>query len=190
MQNSSPTSRAMPVKLVRRLFFKLSGCGKIMRRLEPTKSTHHHRRASHAWRDQDCQQRQGRVRPHKRKFFLDMIEQPIAFFQTLLGNGFHLRNCLEVRLQVSASPAVLAQGHDIRNRTLLPARIGEGFCDGPFRKIEYVGKTERHEKSQLIPCNSLKRSLKFDHSEASGSVLKVRALDLTGLATARNSAAS
>ena len=28
---------------------------------------------------------------------------------------------------------------------LLPARIREGFCDGSLRKIEQVGKTERHE---------------------------------------------
>ena len=28
---------------------------------------------------------------------------------------------------------------------LLPARIREGFCDGPLRKIERVGKRERHK---------------------------------------------
>jgi hypothetical protein len=39
------------------------------------------------------------------------------------------------------------QGQNILNRAalLLPARIREGFCDGPLRKIEQVGKTERHE---------------------------------------------
>jgi len=27
----------------------------------------------------------------------------------------------------------------------MPARIRKGFCDGPLREIEHVGKTERHE---------------------------------------------
>src|SRR6266850_500428 len=44
--------------------------------------------------------------PHKGKFFLDMIQQPIALFQTLHGNVFHLGNCVEVRLQVNAPPAL------------------------------------------------------------------------------------
>src|SRR2546423_5008223 len=56
-------------------------------------------------------------------------------------------NRVQVRLQVNTPPAILAQGQDILNRTvlLLPARIREGFCDGSLRKIEHVGKTERHE---------------------------------------------
>jgi len=85
--------------------------------------------------------------PHKGKFSLDMIEQPIALFQALNGNVFDLGNCIQVRLQVNTPPALLAQGQDILNRTvlLLPARIREGFCDGPLRKIEHVGKTERYE---------------------------------------------
>ena len=34
-----------------------------------------------------------------------------------------------------------------RDRTLLllPARIREGFGDGPLREVEHVGETERHE---------------------------------------------
>jgi hypothetical protein len=42
---------------------------------------------------------------------------------------------------------VLAQVDDVLNRAalLLPARIGEGFCDWPLRKIEHVGETERYE---------------------------------------------
>jgi hypothetical protein len=53
----------------------------------------------------------------------------------------------KMRLQVNASPALLTQGQDILNRALLllPACIREGFCDGPLRKIEHVGKTERYE---------------------------------------------
>jgi hypothetical protein len=82
--------------------------------------------------------------PHKGKFSLDVIEQPIAFFQALNGNVFHLGNCVQVRLQVNTPPALLAQGQDILNRALLllPARIREGFCDRSLRKIEHVGKTE------------------------------------------------
>src|SRR6266513_1941129 len=85
--------------------------------------------------------------PHKGKFSLDMIEQPIALLQALNGNVFHLGNCVQVRLQVNTPPALLTQGQDILNRAalLLPARIREGFCDRPLRKIECVGKTERHK---------------------------------------------
>ncbi len=84
---------------------------------------------------------------HKSKFFLDVVEEPVALLQTLHGDVFRLGNCLEVRLQVNAFPALLAQGQDILNRALLllPARIREGFCDGPLRKVEHVGKTEGHE---------------------------------------------
>ena len=85
--------------------------------------------------------------PHKGQLSLDMIEQPVAFFQTLHGNFFYLSNRVQMRLQVNTPPAVLAQGLDIFNRAplLLPACIGEGFCDGPLRKIEHVGKTKGHE---------------------------------------------
>jgi hypothetical protein len=85
--------------------------------------------------------------PHKGEFSLDVIEQPIALFQTLDGNFFHLRDCVEVQLEINTPPAVLAQGQDILNRALLllPARIREGFCDGPLGKIECIGKTERHK---------------------------------------------
>jgi len=52
-----------------------------------------------------------------------------------------------VRLQVNTPQALLAQGQDILNRALLllPARIREGFCVGPLRPLEHVGKTERYE---------------------------------------------
>jgi hypothetical protein len=85
--------------------------------------------------------------PHKGEFALDVIEQPIALFQTLDGNFFHLRNCVEVQLQANTPPALLMQGQDILNRLalLLPARIREGFCNGPLGKIECIGKTERHK---------------------------------------------
>ena len=73
--------------------------------------------------------------PHKGQLSLDMIEQPVAFFQALHGNFFYLSNRFQMRLQVNSPPALLTQGQDVLNRAplLLPARIGEGFCDGPLR---------------------------------------------------------
>jgi hypothetical protein len=38
--------------------------------------------------------------PHKGKFFRDMIEQPIALFETLHRDFFNLRDCIEMQLQV------------------------------------------------------------------------------------------
>jgi len=52
-----------------------------------------------------------------------------------------------MQLHVNALPPVLAQVDHVLNRAalLLPARIREGFCDRPLRKIEHIGETERHE---------------------------------------------
>src|SRR5437764_970410 len=76
-----------------------------------------------------------------------MIEQPVALFQTLRGNLFHLANCVQMQSEINAFPAVLAQGYDVLNRPLLllPTCICKGFCDGPLGKIECSGKTERNE---------------------------------------------
>ena len=46
---------------------------------------------------------------HKSKFPFDVIEQPVALFQALNGNLFHLGNCVEVKLQINTPPALLAQ---------------------------------------------------------------------------------
>src|SRR6516165_11636278 len=85
--------------------------------------------------------------PHKGKFFLNMIEHPVAPFQALHGNFFYLGNCVQMQLHVNALPTVLAQVDHVLNcaALLLPARIGEGFCDWPLRKIEHIGETQRHE---------------------------------------------
>jgi len=85
--------------------------------------------------------------PHKGKFFLDMIEHPVALFQALHGNFFYLGSCVQMQLNVNALPTVLAQIDDVLNRValLLPARIREGFCDRPLGKIEQIGETERYE---------------------------------------------
>jgi len=86
---------------------------------------------------------------HEGKLFFDMVEHPVASFQTLHGNSFDLANCIQMQLHVNPVPAVLAKCHDILNRTplLLPARICERFCYRPLGKIKRIGKTERDEIS-------------------------------------------
>jgi hypothetical protein len=88
--------------------------------------------------------------PYKDKFSRDVIEQPIAFFQNFDGNFFHLRNCVKVQSLVNTAPTLLAQRQYILNGALLllPARIRTGFCDGPLRKIECIGKTKRYKSSR------------------------------------------
>src|SRR6516164_3503528 len=85
--------------------------------------------------------------PHKGNFFLHMIEHPVAPFQALHGNFFYLGSCVQMQLYVNALPTVLAQVDHVLNRValLLPACIGERFCDWSLGKIEHIGETERYE---------------------------------------------
>ena len=87
--------------------------------------------------------------PQKSEFFLDMIAQPIAPFETLRSNFFHLANRLKMHLNVHAPPTVIAETNDILNRgmLLLRTRIHESLCDRALREIKRVGETERHEVS-------------------------------------------
>ena len=57
--------------------------------------------------------------PQKSQFFLDMIEQPIALFETLRSNFVHLANRLKMHLNVHASPTVITEPNDILNRGML-----------------------------------------------------------------------
>ena len=76
-----------------------------------------------------------------------MIEHPVAPFQALHGNFFYLGSCVQMQLYVNALPTVLAQVDHVLNRValLLPACIGERFCDWSLGKIEHIGETERYE---------------------------------------------
>ena len=63
-----------------------------------------------------------------------MVEEPVVRFEALLGHLFHLGHGVEMQLQVDALPALLAQGGEALDRAalLLPAGIGESFCDRAF----------------------------------------------------------
>jgi hypothetical protein len=62
---------------------------------------------------------------HEGEFFLHVIEHPVVFFQALYDNSFDLSSCVEMQIQINATPAVFAQRDDVLNRSLLllPARI-------------------------------------------------------------------
>ena len=66
-----------------------------------------------------------------------MVEEPVVRFEALLGRFFHLGHDVEMHFQVDALPALLAQGDEVLDRValLLPAGIGESFCDRPLGKI-------------------------------------------------------
>ena len=82
-----------------------------------------------------------------------MVEEPVVRFEALLGHLFHLGHDVEMHFQVDALPALLAQGDEALDRPalLLPAGIGESFCDRALGKIKQVGKTERHEVGGKTP---------------------------------------
>src|SRR5947207_6491191 len=91
--------------------------------------------------------------PHESEFLLDMIEEPVIRFKAFLGHLFHLGHRVEMHFQVEALPALLAKGDEALDRAalLLPAGIGESFCDRALGKIKQVRKTERHEVSRKTP---------------------------------------
>src|SRR4051794_14598138 len=91
--------------------------------------------------------------PHESEFLLNMLEEPVVRFETVLGDLFHLGHRVEMHFQVEALPALLPQADEALDRTalLLPTGIGESFRDRALGKIKQVGKTERHEVGRKTP---------------------------------------
>ena len=85
--------------------------------------------------------------PHESEFFLNVVEEPVVWFERLLGHLFHLGRGVDMQFQVDALPTLLAQGDEALDRAalLLPTGISESFCDRALGEIKQVGKTERHE---------------------------------------------